>query len=109
MCIRDRYGVTVLLKGAGSITAAPDGRVCLNTSGGPALAKGGSGDLLCGMAAGFAAQGMPLFTSAARAAYYHGLAGDRVAQRYGSYAVLATDVAAELPCVLRAAEMEWTV
>ncbi len=104
-----RYGVTVLLKGAGSITAAPDGRACLNTSGGPALAKGGSGDLLCGMAAGFAAQGMPLFTSAARAAYYHGLAGDRVAQRYGSYAVLATDVAAELPCVLRAAEMEWTV
>ena len=99
-----RYGVTVLLKGAGSITAAPDGRVCLNTSGGPALAKGGSGDLLCGMAAGFAAQGMPLFEAAARAAYYHGLAGDRVALRYGSYAVLATDVAAELPHVLRAAE-----
>ncbi len=61
-----RYGVTVLLKGAGSITAAPDGRVCLNTSGGPALAKGGSGDLLCGMVAGFAAQGMPLFEAGAR-------------------------------------------
>ena len=99
------YGVHLLLKGAGSITAAPDGRVCLNTSGGPALAKGGSGDLLCGMAVGFAAQGMPLYEAAARAAYYHGLAGDRVAARYGNYAVLATDVATELPLVLREAEL----
>ena len=71
-----RNGVTLVLKGARTIIAHPDGRVAVNTTGNPAMAKGGSGDLLTGLIAGLLAQ-YPADTAQAveAAVYLHGLAG----------------------------------
>ena len=99
--LAEECGVVTLLKGAGTIVASPDGRIYVNRSGGPALAKGGSGDLLTGMIAGLIAQGYEPFEAAAKGAYYHGLAGDLCAARMAERAVLARDVAQALCEALR--------
>ncbi len=80
------YGVTVLLKGANTVIAAPDGRIVINPTGCSALSRGGSGDLLTGISASFAAQGLSLFDSAVLASYIHGLAGEIAEKKYTSYA-----------------------
>lgn len=95
-----RHGVIVLLKGARSVTAAPDGRVFINPTGNPGLAAGGSGDVLTGMIAGLLAQGEDPVQSTVVAAFIHGLAADRVGRRIGWRAMVPGDVLEELPAVL---------
>ena len=90
-------GCVVLLKGAASVTAAPDGRAIVNPTGGPALASGGTGDVLLGMLTGYLAQGCEAFEAAALAAFVHGAAADHIALRTGPSGLLASDLAAELP------------
>jgi NAD(P)H-hydrate epimerase len=90
-------GCVVLLKGAASVTAAPDGRAVVNPTGGPALASGGTGDVLLGSVTGYLAQGCEAFEAAALAAFVHGAAADRIARRTGPSGLLASDLAAELP------------
>ena len=80
-----KYGVTVLLKGANTVIAAPDGRIVINPTGSTALSRGGSGDLLTGIAASFAAQGLSVFDSAVTASYIHGLAGEIAEKKYTAY------------------------
>ncbi len=78
----------VLLKGPTTVVAAPDGRVALNPTGGPALATAGSGDVLSGMIGAFCAQGIDGFEAAAAGAFVHGRAADRA----GHTGLVASDL-----------------
>ncbi len=100
--LADRTGAVVLLKGAPTIAASPAGDVIVNPTGGPALATGGTGDVLAGIVAAFLAQHLRPLEAAALAAYVHGGAGDRLAIASGSAGLLASDLAAELPATLAA-------
>lgn len=91
------HGVVLVLKGAGTLVAAPDGRLYRNATGNPGMAKGGSGDVLAGMIASFAAQGIAPYDAAVGAVYLHGLAGDRCAARKSQSAMLPTDLIGMLP------------
>lgn len=87
-----RNGVTLVLKGARTVIAHSDGRVAVNTSGNPAMAKGGSGDLLTGLIAGLLAQ-HPIHPARAveAAVYLHGLAADFAVHEGDEHTLLATD------------------
>jgi NAD(P)H-hydrate epimerase len=89
----------VLLKGAGSVTAAPDGTAYVNPTGNAGMASGGTGDVLSGLLGGFLGQGMPPLQSAAAAAYVHGLAGDLAASE-SQRALVAGDLLDALPRAL---------
>ena len=100
-------GAIVVLKGHRTVTAAPDGRTWINTSGNAGMATGGSGDTLAGILAAFLGQ-KPLYsngTDAARltaqAVWSHGAAGDHAARRLGEYSLLPDDLIDALPQVLR--------
>lgn len=94
-----RLGAVMVLKGAGTVTAAPDGKCALNSTGNPGMAKGGSGDVLAGMAASLLAQGVSPYEAAVAASYLHGKAGDLCAKKYGRRAMLPTDLIESLPLV----------
>ena len=87
-----QHGVTVVLKGARTLIAHPDGRVAVNTTGNPGMAKGGSGDLLTGMVAGLLAQYKDNPDTAVEAAVFlHGLAADLAVLESDEHTFLATD------------------
>jgi ADP-dependent NAD(P)H-hydrate dehydratase / NAD(P)H-hydrate epimerase len=93
-----RNGVTLVLKGARTLIAHPDGQVAVNTSGNPGMAKGGSGDLLTGMVAGILAQHPNEPARAIEAAVYlHGLAADFAVHATDEHTLLATDSLRFLP------------
>ena len=87
-----RIGVTLVLKGARTLIAHPDGRVAVNTSGNPGMAKGGSGDVLTGLIAGLLAQyGADPGWAVEAAVCLHGLAADFAVREADQHTVLATD------------------
>jgi ADP-dependent NAD(P)H-hydrate dehydratase / NAD(P)H-hydrate epimerase len=90
-----RARMTVLLKGADTVIAAPDGRAALNSNAPPTLATGGSGDVLAGLAAGLLAQALPPFEAACAAAWLHGDA----AAAFGP-GLIAEDIPDQLPTAL---------
>ncbi|MBR0538173.1 MAG: NAD(P)H-hydrate dehydratase [Clostridia bacterium] len=89
-------GAYVLLKGANSVIAAPDGRLCLNAAGGTALSRGGSGDLLAGIAGAFLSQGAAPFEALVSAAFVHGLAGEKAERRCTAYAATVEETVRSL-------------
>ena len=95
------HRVVLVLKGAGTLVASPDGRLYRNETGNPGMAKGGSGDVLAGMIASFAAQGIAPYQAAVGAVYLHGLAGDRCSAKYSQSAMLPTDLIGMLPELFR--------
>ena len=96
-----RLGCIVVRKGHGTVVADAEGHAWLNTTGGDGLAKGGSGDLLCGLIAGFIAQHIPPAEAAVCAVHLHGAAGDLAAERLGSRAMLPRDLLDDLPGAYR--------
>ena len=89
-----------MLKGPGTVIAAPDGRRMVNSTGNCGMAKGGSGDVLAGMFAALLCQ-MPARDAVQTAVWLHGRAGDLCAGRMGEYAMNPTDVIAALPEVTK--------
>jgi len=94
-------GAVVVLKGSGTVVAAPDGRWSVNQSGGPLLGTGGTGDVLAGLAGSLLVQGLAPYDAARLAVFLHGRAGDRLAQRLGDAGLLASELADELPAARR--------
>ena len=91
-----KWNAVVVLKGSRTVVAAPDGRVRVNPTGNPGLARGGSGDVLSGMTAALLACGLPAFEAAACAVYLHGAAADRAAAVLGEYGMLPHDILPQL-------------
>lgn len=91
------HGVVLVLKGARTVTAFPDGRVRINGSGHAGMASGGMGDVLTGLIGGLLAQGVKPGAAAVLGVFLHGLAGDRLRPLYGDAGLLATDLLRELP------------
>ena len=86
------HGVHLVLKGADTVIAGPDGRVLINPTGNPGMATGGTGDVLTGILGGLLARGIDVAQAAPAAVYLHGLAGDLAAARVGQEALIASDV-----------------
>jgi hydroxyethylthiazole kinase-like uncharacterized protein yjeF len=94
-----RYGAVIVLKGSGTVLAAPDGRLAINPTGNAALATAGTGDVLAGMTGALLAQGMPAWEAALAAVWLHGAAADRLIAQGAGMAGLA---AGDLACAARA-------
>jgi NAD(P)H-hydrate epimerase len=82
----------VVLKGARTVIAAPDGRLAVAPFENPALASGGTGDVLSGAIGALLAQGLEPFAAARLGVYLHGLAGEQVRERFGDSGLLAADL-----------------
>lgn len=101
-CAR-QWGHVVVLKGAATVVAHPDGRTRIAWPPNAALATGGTGDVLSGTIGGLLAQGMDSFDAASAGVVVHALAGQRVAARTGDAGLLAGDLLTELPVALKEA------
>jgi len=99
--LADETGAAVLLKGHPTLAASPGEALRVNSTGGPALATAGSGDVLSGILGALLAAGVDPFRAAWSAAYIHGAAGDLVAGEKGAYSVIASDLVEALGDVLR--------
>ena len=91
------WGQVVVLKGARTVIAHPDGTVAVAPFENPAMASGGTGDVLAGAIGALLAQGMEPFDAARLGVYLHGLAGDAVRERIGDAGLLAGDLPDLLP------------
>ncbi len=87
-----QYGCVAVLKGAGTLVAAPDGGLWQNRTGNPGLARGGSGDVLAGILAALLAQGLAPVHAAVCAVWLHGAAADKAETRRGQLAMLPQDL-----------------
>lgn len=97
--------VVVTLKGCGTLTAT-DKRLTYNPTGNSGMSKGGSGDVLAGMIASLAAQGLTPEDAARIGAFLHGYAGDLAASEFSAAAMLPTDLIAMLPRVFQRLEQD---
>ncbi len=99
-----RYQVVLLLKGARTLVAAPDGRVHIHITGNSGLSSGGSGDVLTGIIGGLLAQGLGPFAAASLAAWWHGRAAEQIAAHHGPAGMAASDLIRQLPLVRKELE-----
>lgn len=104
---QDRIGISrsfarehrcyLVLKGARTVIATPDGQVFINPTGNPGMASGGMGDVLAGILAGFLAQGFGTVDALKLGVFLHGYVGDKVAGSGGEIGMIASDVLEGLP------------
>jgi NAD(P)H-hydrate epimerase len=92
-----RFKVYLILKGARSIIAAPDGSIAINGSGNPGMATGGMGDVLTGVLTSLVGQGYAPFDACMLGVFAHGYAGDLLVRQKGTQGMNATDVQEMLP------------
>ena len=97
----EKTKVTLVLKGAGTVVFSPDGRFFINPTGNPALAKGGSGDILTGFIGGFASQGRSLLEASLLGAYLHGYLADTWVEQNTDMDLLASDLLAGVGSAIR--------
>lgn len=95
-------GVFLVLKGARTVIARPDGAVAICPTGNPGMATAGTGDVLTGMTVGLLAQGLPPWEAACTSTYVHGSAGDLAAAALGPAGMLAGDIIERIPYALKA-------
>ena len=101
MAAAQEWGAVVVLKGSHTVVAAPDGSLSEDPHEVPALATGGTGDVLAGVIAGLIAQGLEPFEAAVTGVYVHAEAGRRIAGRLGDSGLLASDLLLEVPLVMQ--------
>ena len=89
--------INVLLKGSPTLVSSPEGSTYVITPGNPGMATGGSGDVLTGVIAGLAAQGLSMEDAGAAGAYIHGMAGDIAKQDKGEMGLIAGDIMERIP------------
>ncbi len=87
-----KSGCTVVLKGAATVIASPDGRYAVNSTGNAGMAKGGCGDILAGMIAGYCATSDDMFAATCAAVYTHGAIGDRCSAARSQRSMLPSDM-----------------
>ena len=96
-----RLGSVLLIKGATTVIARPDGALMIYGGGGIGLATGGSGDVLTGIIAGLCARGLPAWEATCWGVWLHGEAGRRLSERLGPMGFLARELPAEVPSLMR--------
>jgi NAD(P)H-hydrate epimerase len=92
---------TIVLKGAYTVIAAPNGHARINPAANPGLASAGTGDVLSGVITGLVAQGLSLFDAAACGVFLHSEAGEKVKSELGDAGMIATDLLPALPLVIK--------
>ncbi|MGE5595703.1 MAG: NAD(P)H-hydrate dehydratase, partial [Hyphomicrobiales bacterium] len=97
----ERFGCTVVLKGAHTVVCAADGRTRLSPYANPLLATAGSGDILAGMIGAYLAQGLEPFDAACLGVYLHAATGEAIREEYGHGGLLASEIAERLPRVVK--------
>ena len=96
-----KVDAVVVLKGARTLVAMPDGRLSLNMTGNPGMASAGMGDVLTGAIAGLIAQGLTAEDAALSGVFLHGMSGDVVSALKGEHGIIASDLVEALPYVIR--------
>lgn len=100
------YGVFLVLKGARTVIASPDGTAAVNGSGNPGMASGGMGDVLTGIIASLLGQGYAAWDACRLGVFLHGFAADMVAEEKGEIGMNATDVLEKLPYAYKRLKVE---
>ncbi|MGE4283103.1 MAG: NAD(P)H-hydrate dehydratase [Clostridia bacterium] len=96
----ESWNVTVVLKGARTVIAHPDGEVFINRTGNSGMATGGTGDVLAGVIASLMGQGLSVRHAAEIGVYIHGVAGDIQCEIRGEYGMIASDLVDSLPAAI---------
>ena len=99
--LSQKWHKTIVLKGAYTVIASPEGHCRISPIANPGLASAGTGDVLTGAIAGLMAQGLSLFDAAALGSYLHGKAGEMVKDIIGNAGMIATDLLPALPLVIK--------
>lgn len=96
-----KYGCIAVVKGENTLVAVSEDDAYTNTTGNPGMATAGSGDVLTGVIASFAGQGLPAGDAARAGVFVHGMSGDIAAESLGTYGLIASDIVNNLPLALK--------
>ena len=101
LMLAEKFSAVSLLKGAGTVVATPGGEAYINSTGNPGMATGGSGDVLTGVIASLAGQGLRADNAAKAGVFLHGLAADIAAEKMSQHALMAGDIADHIGCAVK--------